>query len=100
MNMQQMVQQVQKMQRMYEKEHKILEQTEFSYTANGVLKLTLKGDMSLVGVEILDKDLLEPDNLEMIQDMFQLAYDNVREQIIDKEEELASKFKVPGGLGF
>ena len=37
MNMQQMVQQVQKMQRMYEKEHKILEETEFNYIANGVI---------------------------------------------------------------
>ncbi len=100
MNMQQMVQQVQKMQRMYEKEHKILEETEFNYITNGVISLTLKGDMSLVSIKILDEDILEKDNLEMIQDMIKLAYDNVRDQILQKEEELASKFKVPGGFGF
>ena len=100
MNMQQMVQSMQKMQRQYEKAHKELEEREFTYTQNGVVKVTLKGDMSLVGVEFLDADVLEADNKEMIEEMISIAYENVRQQIYDEEEKLADKFKVGAGFGF
>jgi len=100
MNMQQMVQAMQKTQRMYEKEHAILEQKEFSYTANSAIKLTLKGDMSFVSLEFLEPSMLEEDNAEMIADIIKIAYEEIRNQILDEEDKLAEKFKTPGGLGF
>ena len=100
MNMQQMVQAMQKMQRQYEKEHKILEETEFSYTANGAVEIVIKGDMELVSIKILDKSLLNEDDSDMLEDMIKIAYDHVRDEILAKEDELAEKFKNVGGFGF
>ena len=99
MNMQQMVQNMQKMQRQYEKAHKVLEETEFTYTQNGVVKITVKGDMSLVGIEFVDASALEADNKEMLEEMISIAYENVRQQVLDAEDALADKFKVGGAFG-
>ena len=91
MNMQQMVQAMQKLQRQYEKEHKLLEEKEFSYTANGAIKITLKGNLEMTDVEILDEDLLKEkdDLIEMIK----IAYNGCKDQISEAEDELANKFQ-------
>ena len=102
MNIQQMIQSAQKIQREYEKEHKKLEEKEFTYTANDAIKLTLKGDMSFVSLEFLDKDILEKDNAEMIGDMVEIAYTHIRDEILSEEDKISSKFSkgMPGGFGF
>ncbi len=101
MNMQQMVQAMQKMQRQYEKEHKILEETEFEYTANGAVKIVLKGNLEMVSLEFLDPELLKDDS-EMVADMIKLAYEGARDQINDAEDALAKKFQQnsKGGMMF
>ncbi len=101
MNMQQMVQAMQKMQRQYEKEHKILEETEFEYTANGAVKIVLKGNLEMVSLEFLDPELLK-DDAEMVADMIKLAYEGARDQINDAEDALAQKFQQnsKGGMMF
>ena len=101
MNMQQMVQAMQKMQRQYEKEHKILEETEFEYTANGAVKIILKGNLEMVSLEFLDPELLKDDS-EMVADMIKLAYEGARDQINDAEDALAKKFQQnsKGGMMF
>ena len=91
MNMQQMVQAMQKLQRQYEKEHKTLEEKEFSYTANAAIKVTLKGNLEMVDVEILDEELLK--EKEDLIEMIKLAYNGCKDQINDAEEELAGKFQ-------
>ena len=102
MNMQQMVQAMQKMQRQYEKEHKVLEETEFENVANGAVKVVLKGNLEMVSVEILDKDMLNADDVDMIQDMIMLAYNGCKDKINDAEEKLAAKFQqnAKGGMMF
>ncbi len=102
MNMQQMVQTMQRMQREYEKAHKTLEEKEFSYTANNAIKVTMKGDMTLISIEFIDDEILEKDNAEMISDMLVLAYNNIKDQINNEEDAIAAKFKgaIPGGMGF
>jgi DNA-binding protein YbaB len=99
--MQQMVQAMQKMQRQYEKEHKILEETEFEYTANGAVKIVLKGNLEMVSLEFLDPELLKDDS-EMVADMIKLAYEGARDQINDAEDALAKKFQQnsKGGMMF
>ena len=101
MNMQQMVQAMQKMQKQYEKEHKILEETEFEYTANGAVKIVLKGNLEMVSLEFLDPELLKDDS-EMVADMIKLAYEGARDQINDAEDALAKKFQQnsKGGMMF
>ncbi len=100
MNMQQMVQAVQKMQRQYEKEHKILEEKDFEYTANGLVKCTMKGNLTMTKVEILDKDALTSDNKEMLEEMFALAYNGCKDLIMAEEDKLAEKYKAAGNGGF
>ena len=101
MNMQQMVQAMQKMQRQYEKEHKVLEETEFEYTANGAVKIVLKGNLEMVSLEFIDQELLK-DDPEMVSDMIKLAYNGARDQINDAEDALAAKFQQnnKGGMIF
>ena len=84
MNMQQMVQAMQKMQRQYEKEHKVLEET-----------------LEMVSLEFIDQELLK-DDPEMVSDMIKLAYNGARDQINDAEDALAAKFQQnnKGGMMF
>ena len=70
---------------------KILEEKEFSYTANGAIKVTLKGNLEMVDVEILDEELLK--EKEDLIVMIKLAYNGCKDQINDAEEELAGKFQ-------
>ena len=91
MNMQQMVQAMQKLQRQYEKEHKLLEEKEFTNTANGAVTVTMKGNLDMVSIEILDDDLLK--EKEDLVEMIKLAYNGCKDQINDAEEALADKFQ-------
>ncbi len=100
MNMQQMVQTVQKMQKQYEKEHKILEEKDFEYTANGLVKCVMKGNFTMSKVEILDKDALSSDNKEMLEEMIAIAYNGCKDAIMAEEDKLADKYKSFGNGGF
>ena len=73
MNMQQMIQAMNKVQRQYEKDKKVLDEKSFEYTANGAVKVTLKGDYSMVGIEFSDPEVLKED-AETVSDLIKLAY--------------------------
>ena len=96
---QQMIQQMQKTQREFERKQKLLDEKEFEYTANGAVKITLKGNMDFVSIEFLDKDLLNADDEDMLKDMIKLAYDGCKDLINQANEELASSFKINGMPG-
>ncbi len=98
MNMQQIVQQMTKMQRLYEKEHKQIEDKEYEFVANGVVKVVLKGNYELVSIEFIDKDAVKEDP-EMVEDMIKIAYNGCKEQIESDEQTLADKFKKTAGGG-
>ena len=66
---QQMIQQMQKTQREFERKQKLLDEKEFEYTANGAVKITLKGNMDFVSIEFLDKDLLNADDEDMLKEI-------------------------------
>ena len=76
---QQMIQQMQKTQREFERKQKLLDEKEFEYTANGAVKITLKGNMDFVSIEFLDKDLLNADDEDMLKVMIKLAYDGCKD---------------------
>ena len=99
MDFQKMVQAMQKVQRAYDKERKVLEEQEFTYTVSGAITLTLKGNMDLVSLEILDDSLLSVDNKEMLTDMIGLAYQNVKDQIVKADDELTAKYQNQSTLG-
>lgn len=97
MNMQQMVQAMQKLQRQYEKEHKLQEEKEFTNTANGAISVTLKGNLEMVNIEILDDELLK--EKEDLIEMIKIAYNGCKDQISEAEDELANKFQQANRTG-
>lgn len=101
MNMQQMIQAMNKVQRQYEKDKKVLDEKSFEYTANGVVTITLKGDYSMVGVSFADPEVLKEDP-EMVSDLIKLAYDGAKALVDKAGEELLEKYQknAAGGLPF
>lgn len=96
MNMQQMLMQAQKMQREMQKKQAELEAQEFTVSKGGAVTVVVKGDKSIVSVSI-DKDAMDPDNKEMVEELIALAINEAIEQIKAKEAEISSS--VSGGMG-
>lgn len=100
MNMQQMIQAMNKMQRQYQKDLDILAEKEFEFTANGAVKIILTGSMDIVSIEFLDDDVLE--DKEMLQDMIKNAYAGAKQLVNDEENKLQEKYQglAKGGMPF
>ena len=80
MNMQQMIIQAQKMQREMQKKQKELEEKEFTISKGGAVTVVVKGDKTVKSIDI-DKDALDPDNKEMVEELIALAINEAVEQI-------------------
>ena len=96
MNMQQMIIQAQKMQREMQKKQAALEAEEFTISKAGAVTVVVMGDKSIKSVSI-DKDALDPENKEMIEEMIVMAVNEAIEQIKAREEEISAS--VSGGMG-
>jgi hypothetical protein len=94
--MQQMIIQAQKMQREMQKKQAELEAQEFTVSKGGAVTVVVKGDKSVVSVSI-DKDAMDPENKEMVEELVALAINEAIEQIKVKEAEISSS--VSGGMG-
>ncbi len=93
MNMQAMMQQAQKLQRDMMKAKNEIDEKEFTST-QGFLTIEMKGTKEVTSVKI-DKENLDKDDIEMLEDLISLAVnDNVKK--IEKETE--SKMGKFGGL--
>ena len=93
MNMQAMMQQAQKLQRDMMKEKNEIDEKKFTST-QGFLTIEMKGNKEVTSVKI-DKENLDKDDIEMLEDLISLAVnDNVKK--IEKETE--SKMGKFGGL--
>ena len=93
MNMQQMIIQAQKMQREMQKKQKELEEKEFTISKGGAVTVIVKGDKTVISIDI-DKDALDPDNKEMVEELIALAINEAVEQI--KAAETAISESVTG----
>ena len=96
MNMQQMLMQAQKMQRELQKAQDELKKKEFTVSRGGAVTVVVKGDKSIISISI-DKDAMDPDNKEMVEELIALAINEAIEQIKAKEAEISSS--VSGGMG-
>lgn len=96
MNMQQMLMQAQKLQREMQKKQAELEEQEFTISKGGAVTVIVKGDKSIKSVSI-DKDAMDPDNKEMVEELIALAINEAIDQIKAKEAEISSS--VSGGMG-
>jgi nucleoid-associated protein EbfC len=96
-NMQQMLKQVQKMQADMMKAQETLKDDRIDASAGGgMVKVVITGDLVLQSIEI-DKDAVDPDDVEMLQDMVLAA---TNEAIRAAQEHAATKMGgLAGGLG-
>ena len=94
--MQQMLMQAQKLQREMQKKQAELEEQEFTISKGGAVTVVVKGDKSIKSVSI-DKDAMDPDNKDMVEELIALAINEAIDQIKAKEAKISSS--VSGGMG-
>lgn len=95
-NMNNMLKQVQKMQRQMEEAQEKIEQTEMEASSGGgAVRVVVNGKRELVSIEIA-KEVVDPDDIEMLQDLVMTA---VNEGLKKAEEVSAREMgKVTGGI--
>lgn len=86
MDMNKMMKQAQKMQRDLARAQEEIKEFTFEATAGGgVVKATAKGDGSLVALAI-DPDAVDPDDVEMLEDMVLAAVNEALRGVADESE--------------
>ena len=91
MNMQQLMQQAQRMQREMEKAQKDLEAKEFEIvSAGGGIKVTITGAKVVKNIEI-DEDIIDPEEKEMLQDMIVVAINEAISLVINEEQKILAR---------
>jgi len=86
-SMQQMMAQAQKMQRELAKAQAELAESEFEITKGGAVTVSMRGDRTLLSVSI-DKDILDPNSKEMLENLVLLASNELLEAIKQEETEI------------
>ena len=96
-NMQKQLKQLQAMQAEMERTQEELAQREITTTAGGgAIEVTINGNKEIAKLTI-DKDVVDPDDIEMLQDLVMAA---VNEAIRQMEELTESEMnKITGGFG-
>lgn len=102
-NMQNMMKQMQKMQRNMAKIQEELAQTPVEGTAGGgVVKVTVNGANQVLSVE-LAPEVVDPDDIEMLQDLIVAAangaINNAQKLSEERMGALTKGMKLPGGMG-
>ena len=91
MNMQALMQQAQKMQREMEKAQKDLEAKEFEIvSAGGGIKIIITGAKEIKSIE-LDKDIVDPEDKEMLQDMIVVAINDAIALVMEEEQKIVAR---------
>ncbi|MDY6430039.1 MAG: YbaB/EbfC family nucleoid-associated protein [Bacilli bacterium] len=88
--MQQMLMNAQRMQRELEKAQAALAEKEFTASKSGMVTLKMKGDRSIVSLDI-DDDALAPENKEMLVDALTLAFNEINDQITEENDQIEEK---------
>jgi nucleoid-associated protein EbfC len=95
--MQQMLFQAQKMQRELQKAHAELEGKEFAVEKNGMVKAVVMGNRTIKTLDI-DKDALDPDNKEMLEEAIVLALNDAYAEIDKANADIEEKITGQKGL--
>ena len=92
-NMNNLMKQAQRMQRQLEENKKKLEETDFTVTSGGgAVRLTVSGARVVKDLQI-DPEAVDPDDVDMLQDMLVIAFNDAMKQIDEASE------KLTGGMG-
>ena len=95
-NMNNLMKQAQRMQRQMEEGQKELETKEFTATAGGgAVEVTVTGKKEVVRVKLAE-DAVDPDDIEMLQDLILSAINEALRQA--EEDSNAQMQKVTGGM--
>jgi DNA-binding YbaB/EbfC family protein len=95
-NMNQMIKQAQKMQDQITELQEDIEARDFSATAGGgAVEVTINGNKEITKLAI-DREVVDPDDVEMLQDLIMAAVNEAIRQMEDLAE--AEMNKVTGGL--
>lgn len=96
MNMQAMLRQAQAMQKEMLKTKEEIDKTEF-VGESSLVKVTLMGTKKVKSITINDKENLEKDDLEMLEDMLVVAFNDATNKIDAETEKKMGKFtNIPG----
>ena len=97
-NMQQLMKQAQAMQRKLQQAQEQLAEEEVTGTAaGGMVEVTLKGNKTPVAVTI-DPEAVDPDDVEMLEDMVLAALNDAMKQADDLSNELLGPLAGAGGM--
>lgn len=98
--MQQLLMQANKMQRELQKAHEALNEKEFTASNAGMVEVTMKGDKTLVKVDI-DADALDKDNKDMLEQAIVNAVNEAVKKITAEAEKIDEDITGrKGGLPF
>jgi len=96
-NMSNLMKQAQRMQRQMEENQQKLDETEFTAKAGGgAVEVVVTGKKTIKSLT-LDKDVVDPDDVEMLQDLIVAALNEAFAQVDAASEDAMSK--MTGGLG-
>ena len=96
-NMSNLMKQAQRMQRQMEESQKEMETKEFTAKAGGgAVEVTLTGSKEVKKVTI-SKDVVDPDDVEMLEDLITAAMNEAIRMVDDANAEMMNK--MTGGLG-
>nr|WP_318686792.1 YbaB/EbfC family nucleoid-associated protein [uncultured Acetatifactor sp.] len=96
-NMSNLMKQAQRMQRQMEEGQKELEAKEFSATSGGgAVEVTINGKKEVLSVK-LSQEVVDPDDVEMLQDLIVAAANEALRKADEANAELMGK--MTGGLG-
>lgn len=91
MNINSLMQQAQKMQKDLAKAQKALDETLFEFdSAGGAIHLSVYGNRKIEKINI-DKDAIDPNEKEMLEDMIKIAINEAMEKIDHENEKLQAK---------
>ena len=91
MNINALMKQAQKMQSDMTKAQRELEKTLFEFdSAGGAIHLSIYGNKKIEKIEI-DRDAIDPDDKEMLEDMIKLAINEAIERIDEENEKIQAK---------
>ncbi|HEY4599862.1 MAG TPA: YbaB/EbfC family nucleoid-associated protein [Cerasibacillus sp.] len=99
-NMGNMMKQMQKMQKkMMKAQDELHEMTFEASVGGGMVTITANGKKEITDIKI-EEEVIDPDDIEMLQDLIIAATNDVLKQIDDKTAETMGQFTkgLPGGL--
>ena len=100
LNMNQLMKQAKKMQEDVTKSQEEISAKEFESTAGGgAISVVVSGDKKVKSITI-SKDVVDPDDVEMLEDLLVAAFNDAQNQVETEKNERMGKFGNLGGLGF